>query len=255
MRFVGNIVAAVVAETRAQAVDAVEKSRGFLPPIFVDIRIRRSGRAEAFKGSNFEDMLGPDRHRWMKSLGNEAIIEKTKKRIQIADPLAAHELLYRALDAAEQGRRVIFFCGCRFPKKKGKIDCHREEVASLLVKVAKQRTIPIEIVEWPGGKARHVDLKVEPSMFRALANGRWSIPIGLRPKLSEVAALPWGTTATVHSDGEELHRLIGPATHERGEWSLPVICQLGNADAPLIDYKRQSPKTRRYFGHEPRRSI
>ena len=53
-----------------EAVDAVETSRGFEPPIFVDIRIRRTVRAKGFPGNAFEKLLGPTRHRWMKSLGN-----------------------------------------------------------------------------------------------------------------------------------------------------------------------------------------
>lgn len=51
-----------------EAVDAVEESRGFRPPVFVDIRIRRSVRAVGFNGTRFEKLLGPERHRWMPSL-------------------------------------------------------------------------------------------------------------------------------------------------------------------------------------------
>jgi hypothetical protein len=40
-------------------VDAVETSRGFEPPIFVDIRIRRTVRAKGFVGSAFAKLLGP----------------------------------------------------------------------------------------------------------------------------------------------------------------------------------------------------
>ena len=52
-----------------EAVDAVETSRGFEPPIFVDVRIRRSVRAAGFKGPAFERLLGErtTRHRWMKT--------------------------------------------------------------------------------------------------------------------------------------------------------------------------------------------
>ena len=42
-----------------EAVDAVERSRGFEPPIFVDIRIRRTVRAKGFQGNAFEKLLGP----------------------------------------------------------------------------------------------------------------------------------------------------------------------------------------------------
>ena len=39
-----------------ESVDAVETSRGFKPPVFVDVRIQRSGRAEGFKGAAFENL-------------------------------------------------------------------------------------------------------------------------------------------------------------------------------------------------------
>ena len=52
-----------------ESVDTVETSRGFKPPMFVDIRIRRAVRAAGFTGPAFENLLGPNRHRWMKSLG------------------------------------------------------------------------------------------------------------------------------------------------------------------------------------------
>src|ERR1019366_5621079 len=75
------------------AVDAVETSRGFEPPLFVDIRIRRNVRAKGFVGSAFEKLLGPSRHHWMKSLGNKFIQTRTGPNIQIADPGAADALL------------------------------------------------------------------------------------------------------------------------------------------------------------------
>jgi hypothetical protein len=74
-----------------EAVDAVEASRGFQPPIFVDIRIRRTVRAKGFQGSAFEKLLGPSRHKWMKSL--RYIETRTGPFVQIADPAAAEELL------------------------------------------------------------------------------------------------------------------------------------------------------------------
>jgi hypothetical protein len=233
-----------------QAFDAVEQSRGFEPPIFVDVRLSRSVRAPGFNGNLFEKKLGSNRHYWIKALGNEGIRTTNKKSIHIADPLAAYELLYRAMDAAQQNRRVIFFCNCPVPRR-----CHRWEVARLVLNVARKRDIAVEIVEWPGGKAKHIDLEVTPELFRALTNDRKSIPIGARPELSEAAALPWGTTITIHADGKELHRLIGPATHERGEWSLPVLDYWDDVDVPLADYKREAAKVRKDYGYEPRRSI
>jgi hypothetical protein len=51
-----------------ELVDSLEKSRGYKPTLFVDIRIRRAGRAPGFIGTGFEDLLGNARYRWMKSL-------------------------------------------------------------------------------------------------------------------------------------------------------------------------------------------
>ena len=99
-----------------QAVDAVERSRGFKPPIFVDIRIRRAVRAPGFNGNAFGELLGEKRHRWIKALGNKQIETRTGPRIQIAEPRAVNELLDLANVAAEDQRRLIFFCGCEWPR-------------------------------------------------------------------------------------------------------------------------------------------
>jgi hypothetical protein len=134
-----------------EAVDAVEMSRGFEPPIFVDIRIRRTVRAKGFQGNAFEKLLGLSRHRWMKSLGNKFIQTRTGPNIQIADPSAAEELLDLALDSGRTKQRLLFFCGCPWPRCNGKIACHRTTVAGLVLEAAKKRGVPVEIVEWPGG--------------------------------------------------------------------------------------------------------
>src|ERR1035438_4748843 len=92
-----------------QAVDAVETNRGFELPIFVDIRIRRNVRAKGFVGSAFEKLLGPSRHRWMKSLGNKFIQTRTGPNIQIADPGATDPLLDLAIDLDQRKQRLLFF--------------------------------------------------------------------------------------------------------------------------------------------------
>jgi hypothetical protein len=53
-----------------QAIDAFEKKRGFKPPIFVDIRLRRNVRAKGFSGVAFERIVGSARYWWMPELGN-----------------------------------------------------------------------------------------------------------------------------------------------------------------------------------------
>ena len=230
-----------------QAVDAVEESRGFDPPIFVDTRLSRSVRAPGFNGSAFEKKLGSDRYKWMKGLGNKGILTSNKKSIHIADPLAAHELLYRAMDAAEQNRRVIFFCNCPVPKT-----CHRREVARLVLDVARRRDIRIEIVEWPGGKPGHIELEVSPTDFRSIVNGRMSIPLGKRPSLSDLSGLAWATTATIHCNGDQIHRLVGPAVFERGRWALPVLYWFHDPNTSLRDYKHEASNVRATDGYNSR---
>src|SRR5271157_2891979 len=115
-----------------EAVDAVERSRGFEPPLFVDIRIRRTVRAKGFQGNAFEKLLGKERHRWLKSLGNKFIQTRTGPDIQIANADAANVLLDLATASAGHKQRVLFFCSCQWPKCDGELACHRTKVAELV---------------------------------------------------------------------------------------------------------------------------
>ena len=147
------------------AVDAIEESRGFKPPIFVDVRFNRAVRALGFKGAAFESQLGDDRYRWMKSLGNERIVTKSAPGMQIAEPSAANELLDLAVQASNDKRRLIFFCSCMWPRYEGKVNCHRTLVTSLLLARGGRRGIPIKVVEWPGGKPGHISIDLQPPLF------------------------------------------------------------------------------------------
>jgi Protein of unknown function, DUF488 len=234
-----------------RAVDAVEESRGFKPPIFVDVRFQRSGQAPGFHGSKFEKLLGPNRYRWMKSLGNSNIPNpKLKHLAKIADPKSATFLLELAVDEAANDRRIIFFCACECPTA-----CHRSKVAGLVLKAARKRGIGIEIVEWPGGHPIEKGISVPAAVFRKVKNGQVTIPLKRGVDLAEVAGLPWGSIVSLESDGDFLHRLSGPAAYRNDQWCLPVIHQWDDASVPLIDYKRESPKTRKYFGYNPQRSF
>ena len=61
-----------------ESVDLAEKRRGFRPPIFVEIRILRQGRAKGFVGSVFRDLVGASRYRWMPDLGNLAVAQRLR---------------------------------------------------------------------------------------------------------------------------------------------------------------------------------
>lgn len=215
-----------------QSVDAVEGSRGYEPPIFVDTRIRRSGRAEGFKGAAFESLLPATRHRWMKGLGNRAIVDRRYGTIEIANPEAADDLLDLALEAAKHKQRVIFFCNCPWPRRKGQIICHRAEVARLVLKAAKKRGLHVQVAEWPGEEPTEVDLRVSSDVFNAVQRGRKTIPLGPQLPLPTLLALPWYSVVTLRAGGDQLKAACGAAIYSRHEWCLPMqrLC-----DAPDFD--------------------
>jgi hypothetical protein len=206
-----------------QSVDAVERDRGFEPPRFVDIRIRRQGRAVGFVGQAFEKLLGGDRHLWMPRLGNRRIVTRSGPAIQIAEPQAANELLDAALAAEAENRRILFFCSCEFPMQGEEVACHRAAVAELLVQAAQKRREPVEVVEWPGGDPEHLAITAPLTVIRAVRRGRSTIPVDDALPLARIASLPWATIATLASGGETLHRMVGPARWRQGEWRLPVL--------------------------------
>jgi hypothetical protein len=238
-----------------EAVDAVETSRGFKPPIFVDIRIRRIVRAKGFQGRNFEKLLGQNSHRWMKSLGNKFIETHTGPNIQIADPSAADELLDLALESAAHKQRLLFFCSCQWPRDNGQIVCHRATVAELVLKAAKKRGAAIEIVEWPGGVPKHISLDVTPEVFAAVRTRRMTVALSKQRDLAEVAGLAWGSIATLHSDGDNLHRIVGPAIRQKDQWVVPIMSDPLAASDTIADHQDEADKLRRSFGLEPASSI
>jgi hypothetical protein len=231
-----------------EAVDAVERSRGFQPPLFVDIRIRRTVRAKGFQGNAFEKLLGQDRHRWMNSLGNKFIQTRTGPNIQIAEPAAADELLDLAVDLSRRKQRFLFFCSCQWPRCDSEIACHRTTVAELVLKAAKKRGVPVEIVEWPGGEPKQIDLDVTPQMFAAVHKGRMTIQLGNGPDLAEVAGLPWCSIATLQAKGEKLHRIVGPAISQSTGWALPVLYCFFDPAIGLVEYEKEGKKLRAAWG-------
>jgi hypothetical protein len=233
------------------AVDAVEASRGFEPPLFVDIRIRRTVRAKGFQGNAFEKLLGPSRHRWMKSLGNKFIQTRTGPNIQIADPSAADELLDLAVEAGQRKQRLLFFCSCQWPRCDGEIACHRTTVAGLVLQAAKSRGIPVQVVEWPGGEPKQVNLDVTPQVFAAVRKGRMTVPLGKQPNLAVVAGLPWCSVVTLRSDGDKLHRVVGPAIRQPDQWVLPVLYLSPDPAIGLAEYPKAVEKLRQGWGLEP----
>lgn len=236
-------------EQLVRTVDAVEWDRGFGPPLFVDIRIRRSVRAAGFTGFAFEDLLGPKRHLWLKGLGNEAIITKGGG-IRISDPGKSTELLDLALEDA--GRRVIYFCSCQWPMQDGRVACHRRTVANPLLAAARRRREDIEVIEWPGGEPGEAALNVEPEVLGSVQRGRASVPLGEKPPAARLRGLAWGSVVQLRSGREEAAVIAGPARYRSGSWELPVMEVVAGDSGD--EAARHATAFRRAFGLEGRTS-
>jgi hypothetical protein len=119
-----------------------------------------------------------------------------------------------------------------------------------VLKAAKKRSVPVEIVEWPGGEPQRYDLDLTPQVFAAVRKGRMTVPLGKQPDLAEVAALPWCSIATLHANGEKLHRVVGPAIRQPDQWVLPVLFPFFDPSPGLAEYEKEAGKLRRDWGLE-----
>ena len=213
-----------------QAVDAVETGRGYEPPVFVDVRYKRSGRAPGFNGTKFARTVGSERYEWMPELGNKAIDNPTGPRIQIVRPAAAEELLTRAQALAAQNRRLLFFCHCLLPyPTKHPKSCHRSTVADLVLAAARRRAVDARVVEWPGGEPTTAVLRVTRLIWRQLekrhaqGEGLQNIPLGTKRPDPKWLGLPWGSVIHAQLDIKNALAVVaGPANYARGHWQIPV---------------------------------
>ena len=240
-----------------RAVDALERRRGFRPPVFVDLRISRKVRAHDFQDNTFEGVVGANRYRWMRRLGNARILDKRGKRIQIADPTAAEELLDLIIDLHRDQRRVILFCSCREPvlrEEDGLPSCHRVTVAALLLKAARRRGIRLQVTEWPGGEPATSDLKVGGRELKAVLRGAAYLPIApVTGRVPAFASLPWGSRVSVGHGADRRVMVTGPAYVRNGQWALEVVEAFEGKGAPA----RAERHARRLLkeGYGPRESV
>jgi hypothetical protein len=241
-----------------QAADAAEATKGSQPPIFLDIRLRRQGRAKGFVSNAFRDLVGESRYRWMQALGNLAIA-MGGPGVQIKNPGAVSELLELALHAADEGRRVIFYCACEFPSLHGKLTCHRLEIADRLLEHAKKVARSIAVVEWPGAEPIETSLKVDRKLVSAVMRGRRSIPFK-SDRLDDFAGLPWGSLLALECEGDvgTEYVAVGPArfaasTKGGGFWYLPVI-EPAQPGATKESLHKRAAEWRKAHGLDERRS-
>jgi hypothetical protein len=190
--------------------ERAEQARGFLAPVFVDVRFSRSVRSPGFRDRSFERAIGAGRYVWMKGLGNEGI---GSGGLKIHKPETAVDLLDLAIREQRQGpRRVIFFCSCQSPEH-----CHRNEVRALLLDLARERRMKLRVVEWPGGDValtHALSLDVEPHLFDKIVRDAPRIPITEDVALERCCALPWGSYRRRRASPVQLRRLV-PSTLRR----------------------------------------
>lgn len=196
------------------ACSRITPSRGFAPPAFADIRVRRSVRAKGFTGQAFEKRLGPARHRRFQGLGNQSVADGRSDKIRIKDPSEAAELLAFVQHMATERRRVLFFCSCG-----PALGCHRQVVTDLLLSAANKKGVGLSIQEWPGDLPRV--RRVRPSDGR-----RWRYPaslaLGRNLPPEGLATLPQGSIVIVEQDGGEGVMVTGPAEFHDG-WKLRPV--------------------------------
>ncbi len=199
------------------AVDNAEKARGFKPPLFVDVRVRRSVRAVGFSGDAFAKVAGSERYLWMQRLGNDCVAAH-EQGIRIKDPRAAAELLELAEDRLRNRQRVLFFCSC---EDVNVLNCHRLAVAELVLNEARNLGRHLEMVEWPGGKPEKRDVHAPGSIIREVLNGRKRVPAGNGAIADGLAVLPWGSIANLTDGEHNLPIVTGPCKYQ-ATWCLPV---------------------------------
>jgi hypothetical protein len=237
-----------------KAFDAAEKLRGFAPPVFVDVRVRRTVRAVGFCGDAFEKRLGSERYRWMDGLGNQGVADRSRD-MYLRDATKVRDLLDLVVDAHARQRHVIFFCACRDPRRDGTRTCHRDLVGELLVKEARRRRVALAVVEWPGSSPLHLVAVFPPEAARASLGDAQGVrvPRGMSPAVA--VSIPWGSYALVEGRDGAVPLIVGPAVHAHGRWALRVPWTVPEPPWTEIRVRKAIMSLRRGWGHEPRYSL
>jgi hypothetical protein len=210
-------------------IDESEAEAGFNPPVWVDIRHSRDVRATGFRGDALKLLVGDARYVWMQELGNSAIDTDRPAEVKLNNPNAVSKLLALAVDKANEGRRLLFFCACHFPYF-APIDCHRAVVAELLIREARRAKVSLEVKEWPGGNPEHLHAEIEEGLFRGIVKGRNFLSHNsLKPRLPKV--LPYCSLLELctKTEAHSLLVLTGPAGYHKG-WVLPMFALWSTED-------------------------
>lgn len=199
-------------------VDRVEAARGFAPPMFVDVRIRRAVRAEGFRERAFESLLG-DRYAWLPGLGNRMIVDPSLDEHVLDDPRTIAQLIDHI--TTRRDRRVIYFCSCPSPLERH--TCHRGLVTKTLIRAARRRKLAIAAQEWPGGDPEVRSLALPTAHEKKLRSlvgkpDTWRLPLPPETSLEQAGALPH---FSILDQGDHA-AMSGPAFMTSRGWVMPI---------------------------------
>lgn len=130
------------------------------------------------------------------------------------------------MQRSAENQRVIFFCACGSPLKR--CECHRGEVAKLLVSAASRRKSPLTVQEWPGGSPVTTTVDVSAEVMRrlqrivAVGGDSTRIPVPSNVPVARAAALPHFSILRCRSGGEEVLAASGPAVLTARGWMFPA---------------------------------
>jgi hypothetical protein len=222
-----------------------ERDQGRQPPLWVDVRWRRAGRAPEFKDNRFAEATGGDAYLWMRGLGNRAI--ETGGPMSIADPTEAKALSDTIFEAHAAGRRVIFFCACDLVRVDGATTCHRDEVASLVLAAAKRAKRHLTIVEWPGGVPRNFEFKADDRDLRGW--DRLVIPQSLVTSGTPLL-LPQATAFTFEGEAERLLAFLHTPIYSK-VWKYRILRCFGEKKSQAA-IARERKNVQQSYGLDPR---
>jgi len=222
------------------AFDEVEQSRGWRPPLFVDVRAKREVRATGFRGAAFENLLGHARYRWMPGLGNAAVATG-RGPMRLNRPQDADDLLELILRHHDLRCRVVFFCSCESPWGAGQ--CHRQLLATTLLERARSGGVSLWLQEWPGealsAQGALFSIPVPPGTLRSLVSGRrWVMTEG-RPK-ADLLGVPIGSLVSLEEGGNSRLASICPPRLVNGRWKLQLFVEdeVGRTRSALLEEAR-----------------
>ena len=237
-------------EVLVRTFDAVEASRGFGPPLFVDVRLKRAVRAPGFNGGAFGRLLG-ERYRWLPGLGN-ARIATGRGPMRLQDPDDVSKLLGSAVEAAGQNRRVVFFCSC--PSPNNARSCHRWLVGTHALRAARPLGLSIQVQEWPGGalSARVSGrLQLEADLLDRL-RANCALPLHFSDTPRWLPGLPTGTVVELRSAGQRQLVSLSPPVPSKEGWRVEAFVTPVEVEDGVRTLVKAASRYRRHWGLEAR---